>query len=243
MAKKNPFRFSTKYADNESGLLYYGYRYYNPSAGRWLSRDPIGERDALNVYQLVGNDPLSRWDYLGLKCCLITYAAGGGYAPHSILKCDNGVYISAFPSGRPICSPPEWREPEPDAKYFKNRVPTITCTDCLDEVKVKAWLDNAKKQNQDYKVFSRNCADITMQAIASGLPDEKKPSCKTTCWERIGGFNKVLLDKVDYVTEFVRRNLDALTNRPSALFSVSLAAHGDPDVIGGRLVEGGEDDL
>ena len=49
MAFTNPFRFSTKYQDDETGLLYYGYRYYNPSAGRWPSRDPIGERGGLNL--------------------------------------------------------------------------------------------------------------------------------------------------------------------------------------------------
>ena len=36
MAKANPFRFSTKYQDDETDLLYYGYRYYNPSTGRWI---------------------------------------------------------------------------------------------------------------------------------------------------------------------------------------------------------------
>jgi RHS repeat-associated protein len=43
MAKANPFRFSTKYQDDETDLLYYGYRYYSASTGRWLSSDPIGE--------------------------------------------------------------------------------------------------------------------------------------------------------------------------------------------------------
>jgi RHS repeat-associated protein len=43
MAKVNPFRFSTKYADDESDLLYYGYRYYKASTGTWINRDPIGE--------------------------------------------------------------------------------------------------------------------------------------------------------------------------------------------------------
>ncbi|HCL92873.1 MAG TPA: RHS repeat-associated core domain-containing protein [Verrucomicrobiota bacterium] len=43
MAKANLFRFSTKYQDGETDLLYYGYRYYNASTGRWLSRDPIGD--------------------------------------------------------------------------------------------------------------------------------------------------------------------------------------------------------
>ncbi len=31
MAKANPFRFSTKFQDSETDLLYYGFRYYNPS--------------------------------------------------------------------------------------------------------------------------------------------------------------------------------------------------------------------
>jgi RHS repeat-associated protein len=43
LAKANPFRFSTKYQDDETDLLYYGYRYLNTSTGRWLSRDPIEE--------------------------------------------------------------------------------------------------------------------------------------------------------------------------------------------------------
>ena len=47
-ATSNPFRFSTKYQDDESELLYYGYRFYNAATGRWLSRDPIQERGGRN---------------------------------------------------------------------------------------------------------------------------------------------------------------------------------------------------
>lgn len=49
-SKKNNFlhRFSTKPLDDETGLYYYGYRYYDPVTGRWPSRDPIGERDFKN---------------------------------------------------------------------------------------------------------------------------------------------------------------------------------------------------
>jgi RHS repeat-associated protein len=44
MAKTNPFRFSTKFQDDESDLLYYGYRYYKASTGTWSNRDPLDER-------------------------------------------------------------------------------------------------------------------------------------------------------------------------------------------------------
>ena len=66
MARVNPFQFSTKYTDNETDLVYYGYRYYSPALGRWLSRDPIEERGGLNLYAFVNNDPVNKWDQLGL---------------------------------------------------------------------------------------------------------------------------------------------------------------------------------
>jgi hypothetical protein len=60
-----PFHFSSKFTDPESGLNYYGYRYYDPKDGRWLSRDPIGERGGLNLYGMCYNNALSFYDFLG----------------------------------------------------------------------------------------------------------------------------------------------------------------------------------
>ena len=70
MAKVNPFRFSTKYQDDESDLLMYPVRPYNPSTGRWLTRDPIEEDGGLNLYGLVANNPVNEIDNLGFcKAC------------------------------------------------------------------------------------------------------------------------------------------------------------------------------
>jgi RHS repeat-associated protein len=66
MKKAFNFRLSSKYLDPETGLYYYGLRYYNPSLGRWLSRDPIGERGGIPLYGFVGNSPTTRYDLLGL---------------------------------------------------------------------------------------------------------------------------------------------------------------------------------
>jgi RHS repeat-associated protein len=65
MVNVNPFRFSTKYTDRETGLVYYGYRYYNPSGGRWISRDPIMEYGGENLYGFVFNAPTKYIDLLG----------------------------------------------------------------------------------------------------------------------------------------------------------------------------------
>jgi len=61
-----PVGFSTKYEDRETGMLYYGHRYYDPETGRWPSRDPIEERGGVNLYGFVGNRSLNTIDILGL---------------------------------------------------------------------------------------------------------------------------------------------------------------------------------
>ena len=62
----NPFRFSTKYADAETGLVYYGHRYYSPTLGRFINKDPIEEAGGFNLYGFCGNNGVNSWDYLGM---------------------------------------------------------------------------------------------------------------------------------------------------------------------------------
>ncbi|HQL76006.1 MAG: tRNA3(Ser)-specific nuclease WapA precursor [Planctomycetes bacterium ADurb.Bin126] len=66
-AAANPFLFSTKYFDAEIGLYYYGYRYYDPRNGKWLSRDPLAEEGGLNLYGFCRNNPIDSFDPLGLE--------------------------------------------------------------------------------------------------------------------------------------------------------------------------------
>jgi RHS repeat-associated protein len=84
-ADENTFRFSTKYTDPETGLLYYGYRYYDPVTGRWPSRDPLQERGGTNLYGFVGNDGVNYVDRLGLD----TYAIDGTWANITNLAVSN----------------------------------------------------------------------------------------------------------------------------------------------------------
>ena len=60
-------RFSTKPQDVETGLYYYGYRYYDPVTGRWPSRDPLEEKGGLNLYGFLLNDSVNDSDRLGLE--------------------------------------------------------------------------------------------------------------------------------------------------------------------------------
>jgi RHS repeat-associated protein len=60
------FAFQGQFLDPSTGLMDYGYRYYSPPLGRWLSKDPIGIQGGLNIYAFVGNAPVQATDYLGL---------------------------------------------------------------------------------------------------------------------------------------------------------------------------------
>ena len=71
-AELNPFRFSSEYADDELGLVYYNYRYYNPQNGRWISRDPMTEKESCLLYGYVNNMPTLYSDELGLACTITT---------------------------------------------------------------------------------------------------------------------------------------------------------------------------
>ncbi len=63
----NRFCFSTKIIDRETTTSYYGYRYYDPSDGRWLSRDPIGEKAGINLFVQSNNNAVNFVDRLGLE--------------------------------------------------------------------------------------------------------------------------------------------------------------------------------
>ncbi|WP_139139919.1 RHS repeat-associated core domain-containing protein, partial [Pseudomonas monteilii] len=65
-ARYKTVRYSGKERD-ATGLYYYGYRYYQPWVGRWLSADPAGTVDGLNLYLMVRNNPVTLVDEKGLN--------------------------------------------------------------------------------------------------------------------------------------------------------------------------------
>ncbi|MGN8064934.1 RHS repeat-associated core domain-containing protein, partial [Ralstonia sp. 22111] len=63
---QNPIRFQGQYFDHETGLHYNRHRYYDPSSGRFISKDPIGLAGGINGYQYAPN-PMGWVDPLGLS--------------------------------------------------------------------------------------------------------------------------------------------------------------------------------
>jgi RHS repeat-associated protein len=98
-------RFTAKPYDPETGLYYFPYRYYSPTASRWTSRDPLGMVDGPNVYGYTKSLPIRYVDrdgraiaqtlYFGVlsACGIYSYLDGFFFGPwglntqHCVVGC------------------------------------------------------------------------------------------------------------------------------------------------------------
>jgi len=119
------FAFQGQFLDTESGFLNYGYRYYSPHLGRWLSKDPIAEQGGLNLYDMVTNGAVNANDYLGL----LSIGEGVDTSLDEFSKrllgpcgCDLGDHTINVPppSQNPPPKPPPPKTPPPKTPPPKN---------------------------------------------------------------------------------------------------------------------------
>lgn len=103
-----PFRYQTRLYDQETGLSYFGKRYYDSKTQTWLSRDPLREDGGVNLYAYCGDDPVSNHDPVGLLEVLsmnqsdadalrtfLPFYYGGAFGT-------NSVWLYNQPSGRTV---------------------------------------------------------------------------------------------------------------------------------------------
>jgi RHS repeat-associated protein len=91
-------RFQGQQVDEESGLHYNRHRYYDPSAGRFISKDPIGLAGGLNSYRYAPN-AIAWVDPLGLTCCKCLYRGVSAKHP-AIEEAKQGIVRPANPSAQ-----------------------------------------------------------------------------------------------------------------------------------------------
>ncbi|XEC94318.1 SpvB/TcaC N-terminal domain-containing protein [Paenibacillus tarimensis] len=153
------YRYTGMERDEESGLEYHSARYYAPWLGRWLSADPIGIRDGLNLYQYSSNNPICIKDITG------KYGEAGHYYTTYLIALAAGFsnqrsFEIAFFSQMPDeilsldAQASTWRVLEARANYA-----TVSRTESLRIFTlgdINAWLNNGVSQTLGLGYQGRN---------------------------------------------------------------------------------------
>jgi RHS repeat-associated protein len=108
LADANVYRFSSKEIHLNSGMYYYGYRFYDPNLQRWINRDPIQEWGGENLYRFVNNNSLYFVDSFGLWPGWWCMRGPSKYQPvYDYFKREHDYYkIVKYSAGQPLYFPP-----------------------------------------------------------------------------------------------------------------------------------------
>jgi len=107
------FAYTGHYFHKPSGLYFSPFRGLDPTAGRWLNRDPLGEMGGLNLYAYVNNDPIRNVDPLGL-------------CPHEEQRSESNWEILESFTKEDFYIEQGFRSAEAVAEHLKNGAPQFT---------------------------------------------------------------------------------------------------------------------
>jgi RHS repeat-associated protein len=149
-AAGNPFRYTGRRLDPETGLYYYRARYYSPRLGRFLQTDPLGAVDDLNLYGYVTNDAVNFLEPTGMfKNCSEYQEAGGG-------ACEEVVDDEGNVVGLKLAELPTWDLARSHFKsgdaidvYVTDSALTLAGVDISDESSVAKALANIGEGKAD----------------------------------------------------------------------------------------------
>ena len=121
---KQPFAYTGREWDEESGLYFYRARYYDSGIGAFISKDPIGIAGGINLYAYVDGNPVSNTDPLGLMVIGSLPPPG----PNTIIYIPPGQNWSSDPPPSSCSNAYAGWFPKKKPKFDPN-LPDVPCTD------------------------------------------------------------------------------------------------------------------
>jgi RHS repeat-associated protein len=180
-----PFRYTGREADAETGLYYYRARYYDPAVGRFISEDPLGVAAGSNFYSYVANGPTNWVDHFSLfkekqkePCPVDT-----GKLAHCIFDLYGLVLLNFTPTIGNGTSGGHLNPPNVDGTatlLIPAMIPTgLTITN---DIHSKAWNDVPK---QSYIYDNPNVANTASSSV-TGWTDPRNPYTNYTVNSTVG---------------------------------------------------------
>ncbi len=170
----NPFQFTGREFDPETGIYNYRFRYYDQNVGRFLSEDPIMFGGGVNFFRYADGNPVSEADPLGLdtKVCYYSDAAAGfGHVGFGLPQEGEQGTQGFYPTGNPIDSPGKVKPDEQKKPQCK----TIPAPKDKDQCMFQCRLRRVNNPG-NYKVTSRQCTSFVRE-------------CLRECGEPAGDYN------------------------------------------------------
>ncbi|MDH5252396.1 MAG: hypothetical protein OEW25_03635, partial [Nitrospira sp.] len=155
-----PYTYTSRELDVESGLYYYRARSYDSTAGRFLEKDPIGFRGGINFYQYVRNNPTNRIDPSGTTDNSCAYYKRNCEASGGL--CNYDCNIAPIMCQNPSVLPSLWFVPTANVNCIRN---------CL--------------QVED-RLARQDKANITNDGCPACVKDSVIDSYHQSCFERCG---------------------------------------------------------
>ncbi|HKO47099.1 MAG TPA: RHS repeat-associated core domain-containing protein [Polyangiaceae bacterium] len=138
-AVAQPFGFAGGLYDADTGLVHFGARDYDPSTGRWISKDPIlFDGGSANLYAYVDNDPVNRIDPTGhFPFILVGICAAGGCEAAATAAAAAAIFVGSAAGAAALIHRITADEPAND-----NAIPDVCAPDePLDDDCQQQWED------------------------------------------------------------------------------------------------------
>lgn len=189
-------RFPGQYFDAETGLHSNRFRYYDPSIGRYISADPIGQAGGINVYNYALNSPVNLFDPFGLTVTInsraVHWTAGrGAHTSVNVTKSDgtSSTYSSYEADGKNEIRKNDPNDHGPGKDPVTSSVvvppPPGMTQDEWDNAVEKAFEDKLSNPDlEDYEIFpdpgedEGNCHTTTRRGLTEaggGVPPGYNP--------------------------------------------------------------------